>query len=193
MTGIISDNVGRAGGLVKAAGGGGSLVRLETKTVAASSYDFETGLSSTYDQFMLVWRLKPVTDGAYFEVQVGTGSVTYQTSGYEWLTAHWSNEVNNIKTHDESDSKMRPHSDRGVGNAGSEGCTGKMFFNSPSSTDIYTMFHWTGYVINDSTDGFVTPGGGHWEGATDAGTGIRLKFSSGNISGEASLYGVVRE
>ena len=146
MTGIISDNVGRAGGLVKAAGGGGSLVRLETKTVAASSYDFETGLSSTYDQFMLVWRLKPVTDSAFLEVQVATGDPpSYQAgSSYEWLTARWSNEVNNIKTHNEGDSKMRPHSDRGVGNAGSEGWTGKMFFNSPSSTDIYTMFHWTG-------------------------------------------------
>lgn len=170
--------------------GGGSWERIETiNTGSASSWDFETGINSTYDTYVLVWHMIPATDNAvlYMRVQV---AAAYPTSGYEWSTFHLDT-TSMAAGGSDSDSQFSPHSDRGNGNLATEGCAGKMYFHEPSSTTLHKMFHWTGYVVDVAANGFSTGGGGKYEGGTGAITGIRLYYSTGNIaSGEATLYGI---
>jgi hypothetical protein len=169
---------------------GGSWTRLQTiSTASAASWDFETGINSTYDTYVLVWHTIPATDNAllYARVQV---AAAYPTSGYEWSTFHLDT-TSMAAGGSDSDGQFSMHSDRGQGNLATEGCAGQMMFHEPSSTTLYKMFHWTGYVVDTAANGFSTGGGGKYEGGTGAITGIKLYYSSGNIaSGEATLYGI---
>jgi hypothetical protein len=186
---LISNGAGAAP-TFQAPAAGGSWTRLQTiSTGSAASWDFETGINSTYDTYVLVWHTIPATDNAllYARVQV---AAAYPTSGYEWSTFHLDT-TSMAAGGSDSDSQFSLHSDRGQGNLATEGCAGKMYFHEPSSTTLHKMFHWTGYVVDTSSNGYSTGGGGKYEGGTGAITGIKLYYSSGNIaSGEATLYGI---
>ena len=87
MTGIVSNNVGRSGGLVKAAAGGGNW-EFVTRTVASSSATIEfTGLEAGYDYKIEINDVNGSAYSQYMHVEYGTGATpTYQTSGYSHLS-----------------------------------------------------------------------------------------------------------
>ena len=57
MSGIIAQNVGRHGGLIKAPGGGGAWTLISTVTASGDAdISFTSGLDSTYDEYVFVFN-----------------------------------------------------------------------------------------------------------------------------------------
>jgi hypothetical protein len=164
---------------------------IETITTTASSFDFETNINSTYDTYMISYMCIPATDGQLFTIQVGTGGTpTYVTANYEYAASHM-DVSDTIITGSNSAAHIAPHSDRSAGNVATEGNSGTFFFHDPASTTSFKTFHGTGYIQDTASNGFANQFGGV-QNATTAITAIRLKYASGDITGEASLWGLKR-
>jgi len=177
-----------SGEAVVAAGGG--LVFIEKITASAATWDFEANLSSTYDTYMLAFRVAPATGGTTLQMTVSVAG-TYASANYEWQSHHHdTTAVTGLGSH--SDTTMDISADRGIGNQATQGCSGILWFHEPSSTSNHFQMHGTGSVKETDTNQYSVNFGGSYEGSTAAIDGVRLAFSSGNISGEASLYGLVR-
>jgi len=174
----------------EAAVAAGGLVFIEKFTASAASWDFEANLSDTYDTYMIVYRVQPATDSTQLYLTVSIAS-TYATGDYEYAASHQST-TSIVGVYSDSGSQILPQSDRNEGSAAGESCQGIIWFHEPSSTAHYTMFHGNGFMRDDGGNGYRTNFGGMYEGSAAAVDGVRLTMSSGNITGEASLYGIVR-
>jgi len=169
------------------------LTKIATITTTGTDWAF-TGLDTTYDTLLIAYRAIPATDNANLYLYVGTGAgPSYASSGYEWATYHMDNDISNM-TSSNSDSQFKLHSDRGQGNDAVAGSSGVIWAHEPSSGTWHSQFHWNGFVRDTSStpNGFATAGGGVYLGATTALTAFKLQYSSGNITGEATLYGLAR-
>jgi hypothetical protein len=123
-THVLTSNGTGAAPTFQAPAAGGSWTRLQTiSTGSAASWDFETGIDSTYDTYVLVWHMIPATDNAqlYARVQV---AAAYPTSGYEWSTFHLDT-TSMAAGGSDSDSQFSLHSDRGQGNSQPRGVQGR--------------------------------------------------------------------
>jgi len=69
MSGILSDNLGRAGGLMKAAAGGG-VVLLSTATISNdATIEFTSLIDSTYDDYMVTFtNVIPASSGGRLQL-----------------------------------------------------------------------------------------------------------------------------
>ena len=80
MSGVLSDNVGRAGGLVKAAGGGGFTLATEQATTSGTVFTFGSIPAGTT---MIVIMFEGVSQSSTGEYHVTIGdSGGLETSGY---------------------------------------------------------------------------------------------------------------
>ena len=94
---VLTYQAGSPAGWIAAAptGGGGGLVLLEQHTASASaSLDFTTGITSTYDQYIVeIIQIVPTTDAVPIALQVSTdGGSSYDTgNNYQWAAFRASN------------------------------------------------------------------------------------------------------
>ena len=145
MTGIISDNVGRAGGLVKAA--------------ADPTLDYEYVSSATQDSGSMYIEFTNMTDGfdyvyvivdvqctqlyADFEALLGTNSSTYRTSNYVGQGFHITHS-GSVASGEETDSiTLVNDASEGMGTATDTGvkCGEVTLYNPANSSDQTAWKH----------------------------------------------------
>lgn len=165
------------------------------QTVSASSsatVDLETGLSSTYDAYMIVGSsVKVSTDNVSMNLRV-KASGTYQADATDYA---WTNFLTvagtNTNANSNSDSEITLTNEvTKIGNASGECFNFEIQFNAPADA-VFHNFHWSG-SFNRAADSLpaLMDGCGFYTGV-EAITGIRFFPSSGNIaSGTFSLYGL---
>jgi len=169
---------------------------IQSQTASSSAQlDFETGLDdTTYDAFVLrVSSLVAATDDVTLQLQVKVAGA-YQTTGYLGSVWHF-NLAGGTSQHTATGyipMSQVAGAGAGVGNAGTENACATMFFDNPENTTLAHHFYGSGMNKNTANQGVAWQGGGHYNTA-GAITGLRIKFSSGNIvSGRVSLYGIRR-
>ena len=211
MTGIISDNVGRTSGLIKAASGGGGGVWTLIKTLTASAdstLSFVDGtddvvLDSTYPIYVFKGiNIHPsASSELYFNGSDDTSSHSYDISKTTtaFYTFHREDDggstgVNYVTSGDLANGTgfqvLQPAAQIGTDN--DESMSGEMWLFSPSSTTFIKHFFGTNVHPTDDSDVYMEQNfiAGYFN-TTAAITAIQFKMGSGNIdSGKIKLYGL---
>ena len=206
MSGIISQNVGRTSGLVKAvAAAGGVWTLIKTLTASADSdLSFVDGTDDvTLDTTYPIYVLK------FINIHAGTHDANFTFNG----SSDGGSNYNVTKTtttfygyHNEADGTTGLGYDEGhdiaqgtgycqiggdaMGIDNDQGCSGTMFLFNPSSTTFVKHFMVTmntlteaDYDVNEYTAGYCN--------TTSAIDAVDFKFTSGNIdAGKIKLYGI---
>jgi hypothetical protein len=202
MSGIIAQNVGRHGGLIKApsGGGGGAWTLIQTLTSDGSDADlsFTSGIDSTYDEYVFKFiNIHPETDEVYltFNGSADSGSnynVTKTTSTFVARHDEGDTETSFAYTaaDDLSESTSFQIITGVVGNGNDESASGYLHLFNPSSTTFVKQFIATAntYDRNDrSTNEFIA---GYFN-TTSAVDAIQFKMSADEIqAGSISMYGI---
>ena len=202
MSGIIAQNVGRHGGLIKApSGGGGAWTLIQTLTSDGSDSDlsFTSGIDSTYDEYCFKFiNIHAETDSAQLTMNfsVDTGSnynVTKTTTAYKAThseddgTQEWTYHASYDLAQSTAVQKISNSVD-GSSNADSN-AGGHLYLFGPSSTTFVKHFLcciWS----EDGEIGYnqVTAGYGNTTSAVDA---VQFALTSGDIdAGTFKLYGI---
>ena len=171
-------------------GAGIDLLLDATISSAVSVYDV-TAISSTYDAYKLVFDLLPVSDNVTFNIQalVGGSVVTDANHSFQNQTSDGGGVITDV-----SDVNFAQPARYGVGNAAGEGCKGYAMIQSVNSTSSgYSILGAVNEGVYNGNHFVATFFGGAALPAARANvlSGIRFKFSSGNIaSGTVQLYGL---
>lgn len=205
-TNVVRLAAGTSGYYLKTQGAGANptwaavttgLVPIERITTSsAATYDFQTGISSTYRSYRLVGWLQPATDDVEFWIRFSDdGGSTYEADAGDYSYRGFLNDDGgtNRGGNSNSDTKIKPmnaDASLAVGNAADEFIQFDLMFSDPSGgTKGMAVQGMVAYVA--STGVHV---GGIFSGrikATANIEGIRLMFESGNIAtGDATLYGI---
>ena len=202
MSGIISQNVGRTSGLVKAVeGGGGAWTLIKTLTASGDSeLSFVNGsddvtLDSTYPIYVFKFTTIHVeTNDAYFQVNFTDGSsdLSKQSSAFRdihdeagtWATLDYLNGL------DLANSTSEQTLLENIGNENDECVSGYLYLYSPSSTTFVKHYigNATGYQAGNHSYGQHTAG---YVNSTSAVTVARFQTNTGNIdAGKIKLFGI---
>ena len=199
MTGIISNNVGRTSGLIKAAEGGGAWTLISTQTASDSAtIDFTSGLDSTYDEYVFKFINMHGDSDAQFKFQANasggsgfnetinstlfrayhleSGSASglgYQTSGDQTQGTSYNSVFFSGKSGDNDSSG-----------------SGTLHLFDPSNTTFVKHFISSTVHVNPTVGPVQTLVSGYFN-TTSAIDEISFKMHSGNIdSGTIIMYGV---
>jgi hypothetical protein len=204
MSGIISQNVGRPSGLVKAAeGGGGTWTLIKTLTASADSdLSFVDGtddvvLDSTYPIYVLKFiNIHAGTHDANFTAGFRDGGSAYDATKTTSTFYAYHNEADDVTGLSYAGHDMAQGTGfcqiggDAMGTDNDQGCSGTMFLFNPSSTTFVKHFMVTmntlteaDYDVNEYTAGYCN--------TTSAIDAVDFKFTSGNIdAGKIKLYGI---
>ena len=202
MSGIIAQNVGRHGGLIKASsGGGGAWTLISTVTASASAdISFTSGLDSTYDEYCFKFiNIHPETDGVDFTFQgsTDTGSSYGVTTTHTYFNAYHNESGSASALNYEGSADIASGTDEielireEKLSADNDHCgCGFLYLFSPSSTTFvkhYTARTQANHSADFSMDSYIA---GYFN-STSAIDAIRFSVNSGNIdAGDICLYGI---
>lgn len=168
------------------------LVRLKTLTASSSSSLDFTGIDGTFNKYLLdLSDIVPATDGAIPYIRISDdGGVTFENgaSAYNYEQGQIASGSFTGATATTTQISLSPNS--GVGNATSEGLSGRVYMETPATAARKTSFNW--FLSLNSGTGAIRSiwGNGQYQTAV-ATNGVQLLFSSGNIaSGTVTLYGL---
>ena len=204
MSGIISQNVGRPSGLVKAAeGGGGSWTLIKTLTASADSdLSFVDGtddvtLDATYPIYVFKFiNIHAGTHAADFTAGFRDGGSAYDATKTTSTFYAYHNEGDSATgltyaSHDmvQGTGFCQIGGDA-MGTDNDQCCSGTMFLFNPSSTTFVKHFMVNmntlteaDYSVNEYTAGYCN--------VTAAIDAVQFKFDTGNIdAGKIKLYGI---
>lgn len=176
----------------------GTLVPIENKTSSAvASYDFATGITSTYRSYIVKGWIQVATDDTELNFQTSTnGGVSYDSGAgnYDYqFSAVDPGGTNRGKSSTAATSILMASTDAGsgIGNASNEKFEFEIRFENPSSSAFYFMMFFSGAYQNTSSATIsVTGGAGSRLTAADV-DAFRLIPTAGNIAaGNVTLYGV---
>ena len=210
MTGIISDNVARTSGLIKAASGGGGVWTKIKEQTASSSADisFVNGtsdvvLDSTYPIYLFKFiNIHPSASSELsFNGSDDTSSHSYDIAKTTtaFYTFHREDDggstgVNYVTSGDLANGTgfqvLQPAAQIGTDN--DESMSGEMWLFNPSSTTYVKHFLSTNVHPTNDSDVYMEQNfvAGYFN-ATAAITAIQFKMGSGNIdAGTFKLYGI---
>tara|TARA_A100001388_G_C28631888_1_gene432642 strand:- start:159 stop:827 length:669 start_codon:yes stop_codon:yes gene_type:complete len=169
-------------------GTGMALLLDATISSAVSEYDISsTHINSTYDAYYLDASLRPDTDDAvpymrpFVSGSVVTSGISYETYG-----------IDNDKIVGDNTAYIRL-SRTGLGNAEGEGLTINGHLQNINSTTVPFCFSGlvNSYQSDNTHKGSIATGGLIVSSRASVVNGLRLYFSSGNItSGTVKLYGL---
>jgi hypothetical protein len=200
MTGIISDNVARTSGLIKAPAGGGAWTLLSTQTASSSAtLSFTSGIDSTYPTYVFqLINIHPEEDDKFFQFN-GSDDTSSHSYDIAKTTTFFEAE------HSESGSASGPSYTtsfdiasgtgdqrlfNGIGNDNDQSASGYLYLFSPASTVSTKHFFGriTGNRHNNAAADYYYSG---YFNTTAAITAIQFSQSSGNIDfGKIKLYGL---
>lgn len=176
---------------------------LATLTASASAtLDDTTSISSTYDEYMIVYRnLLPATNNAGLLMRVSEdGGSTYKATTYDsmvWgcLISGSSGTGNSGGGETEGTGYLLSGKNvtlDGVSNTAGYGVSGNFILHNPNSTTTRKMVTGSMSFLSGGTArreiGVI---GGHYDGDNGAVNAIRFLFNSGNItSGTVKIYGI---
>lgn len=173
-------------------GSSGALVHLSSQTASSSSsIDFNSGISSTYTQYIIVCRnVIPATDNQLFLMRFSTdGGSTFETTGYASTTITINSSGSAAgQTATSYITAASNSAGRGFGNASNE--IGNYIFEifNPSDTSVFTSS--IGHGGWKNTNYLTGMTAGAWE-STTAVNSFRILMGTGNItSGSFDLFGV---
>lgn len=195
---VLTSNGAGALPTFQAAGGGSSVVLLQTNTSSGSAIsEFKALFTSAYTSYLFEFiDVLPATDNVQFHLQVGTGATpTYVTSGYKWAVFAGEGDAGYMNTASASDSQvyMTPNGrtsayiDNSATTAGLSGFL-KVFGGDTTSrvTKGVGEFVWVGADASRLINAYPT----FYQPAATI-TAIKFYFSSGNItSGKIRMYGI---
>ncbi len=177
--------------------GGGGLIHIKTITASnSSSIDFNHGssdviLDSTYNKYCFMVDIKPANDNVTPQLLVSTDAgSSYLSSNYVYSMDGVEAGGSHFERDSGSDSQMEI-APQTRGNASDEHMSLTLYLSSPARASSHKYFYFMG-VHSDPT-GNVTnyQGACSNTGDTNAVTGVRFKFSAGNIElGTIGLFGV---
>jgi hypothetical protein len=170
-------------------GGAGSLTLISTLTANNTATTLAwTGLGSTYNSYLLVYRGLILANAAEVCLQFGTGgSPTWLATGYDWA-ADATYSAADHPAGSTNDSQIHLHGLAAGSNTAQ--FDGTVHINNIPSTTQNTAAMYQSLLSAAGAAPPATHGAGIVESGT-AKTSIRLVSSSGNIvSGTASLYGI---
>jgi len=165
---------------------------------AAAGIDFTSGVSSTYDAYMLhLLDVVPTDDTNMIQVRVYTGSSTLEDDAgdYVWVTgaSNINTTTNGTKTfyRDNSAAELMLNNAQNFGSAAGENTSGLFYaFNVNSAGKTY--FTWDIVHIDEGGNTVVDEGGGATT-FTTAVTGFRVFSRDSNTeSGTVRMYGLTK-
>lgn len=204
MSGILTDNVGRAGGLMKASGGGGLIFIAGVDASTASTVEFVHGtggvvIDSTYDVYQIeICDITPSASAA-FHVRVSDDAGTsWEQGGTDYdlaaTEAHNTSGGGNSNQFTNAGSSSWQLNDNSTSN--NMGTTGdshwKISIAKPSSTTSPKMMLFAGIVADNTPTMHHLHGGGLFHGNTNAINGFQMYPSTGTITGSFRLYGIAK-
>ena len=207
MTGIISDNQGRASGLVKAAAGGGAWTLIETQTASGSSTLNFTTLSTDYKDFKMIGSgITAATNVSFPRVRYYVSGSVITATDYMWScraydienTGGQSMDGSSSRTSDDSTIQMidpyNASAPTALGNTSGYSMHFEYNVADVHSTSLWkNSWFWTTVVLGGSTPSQGQTanyfGGGLYY-QTSALTGMQFYLSAGNVAlGTVTLYG----
>jgi hypothetical protein len=196
MSGIIGDNVGRSGGLVKSASVSAGLTLVNTSTSSnVSEIDVTSVLDATYPVYMIqMSNMRNYNAGQQTNLRFITSGGT-QSSDYGYSRMyHYGTEANQHAATGASTTSLylnfNPHANAAYG------WDGVFWIHNPSGTTFYKNWHGTSFTPADTTAGgshnanVIYIGGQAWYGGSDAITGFNIVPNAGNIDGVVRTYGL---
>ena len=198
MSGIISDNVLKQSGLIKAPAGGSWTFLSKATASSSATLSITSGIDDTYGTYVLTfnnihgatddkgltWNASADTGSNYNVISTNTMFTSYQQedgspSGLGYSTAHDHAQDTGFK-------KLTV----GGANDTERGASGHIWLFNPSSTTY--VRHWLSYFTQAANDTYIqneiTAGYYNTTSAVDA---IQFKMESGNIdAGTIKLYGI---
>ena len=204
MSGIVSQNVGRPSGLIKASGGGGGGTWVEIKTLTASGstdMGFVNGasdvvLDSTYPVYCFRFvNLHPSDNDVVFQTNFSTDTgsnynVTKTTTNFE--ATHTEADATGFKYGTGDDIAQGTGSQRTglVGSDNDESLCGELWLFNPSSTTFVKIFfaRTHGYYAGGTSWSNFMSGYCNTTSAVDA---VNFDCSAGDIdTGKIKLFGI---
>jgi hypothetical protein len=196
MSGVLSDNVGRAGGLVKAAGGGGAWQFVSTQTVSAVANVSVTGIDNTADLWCWVFEGVNVATNLtniYLRTSNDTSSHSYDSGGsdYSWTVGMDFNTTYYSALSAGDDEIHLGDSVADTGNHATSGAGGFIYIHNPSNTTFWTGIEWNYHHFDNGQNCQRVRGAGQRE-AAEAVTALQFFMSSGNVDeGRFTLYKIL--
>ena len=204
MTGIISDNVGRTSGLIKAAPGGGAWTLIKSITASSdSTISFVNGtsdvvLDSTYPIYKFEFiNIHPANDDTKLLVNFSSDSgsnynVTKTTTFFnaQHRESGSGNDLGYRTGADLAQSTSGFNITEGTGNDNDQSSSGELFLFSPSNTTYVKHFIGRSNTII-AADGTIDNFFSGYCNTTSAVDAVQFAMGSGNIdSGTIKLYGL---
>lgn len=168
---------------------GGSLINLASATVSGSAaVSFTSNIDTTYNKYMLaIIYMQPTTNSVYPILEVSTdGGSTWKTGasdyGYGFGNPPGGGAVSNAATGMLISNGSYPQV-----NTASIAASGNIIMDNPGTTSWYTSFSGVLMIpLAGSKDSFYHAGAYN---ATTAVNGVRIRYSSGNVTAKIILYG----
>ena len=197
MSGIISDNVLKQSGLIKAPTGGSWTFLSKVTASSSGDVSFTSGIDSTYGTYVFTFNnIHPETDNKslQFNFSIDSGS----NYNVEKNSSFWE------ASHDESDAGTALQYNAGndlangtgfqsmgfVDNDNDSSKSGYLYLFNPSSTTYVKHFLNRQSFVGNTAVAYQTFVGGY-ANTTSAIDAVQFKMNSGNIdAGDICLYGI---
>ena len=196
MSGIITDNIGRSSGLIKAVSvAGGTWTLLTSVTASGETSIVIGGFSSTYKKYRLeIEGMTPSVDNVsgYLTVSANADGSSPVTSNYAYEKCFsFTGNSNNAYTSYNADSDGNWQIISGLGSASGEGGDFTFMFNEvTNATKEPSIYGWGTLGYQDGT-GVRVAIGGKLESFASAVASFVFTLGSGNFeAGNFRLYGM---
>ena len=191
MSGIITDNVGRSSGLIKAAAAGADFEKIVAVTASGDgTADIDGHFSSTYDYYKIMFNQvlgSVANDYLYMRAMIGGAIKTASAYRYAggWRDIHTSGGgSSNQGGWDTAFINITQYIPATLG------VSGEVTLLNPLSGN-YPVFCYRGAgTINAAIQTYAFEGGGIYQDETTSWSGVSFYCPGGNISGEFTLYGI---
>jgi hypothetical protein len=198
MSGIITDNIGRGSGLIKAVSvAGGTWTLLTSVTASGETSIVIGGFSSTYKKYRLeIEGMTPSVDNVsgYLTVSANADGSSPVTSNYSYQKDFmWTSNNNNTYSSYNSSSDSNWQIISGLGSASGEGADFTFMFNEVTNATKEPSIYGSGYVgyYTASDNGVKMNIGGKLESFASAVASLVFTLGSGNFeAGNFRLYGM---
>lgn len=174
----------------------GGLTLLQVYSPAAiASLDITSQISATYDVYLVIFKLRPASDGVSLQIRTDTANgASFDAGGsdYSYHCVYNKGTTTLTGAGSAGATAIVPIASENVGNAANEGISGYILISSLGSASDYPTLSFHVEMLDTSTLHMSGQGGGMRLSAA-AINALQLSFSVGNIAGgNAWIYGFKR-